>query len=41
MTRLTERAKQNYLRMLRGERPILGTLDFVPARGPKIPRRKS
>ena len=37
MTRLTHEAKLNYLRMLRGEKPILGSLNFAPARGPKIP----
>lgn len=40
MTRLTEHAKQNYLRLLRGEKPVLGSMQFTPARGPKIPAKR-
>ncbi|QQO90256.1 hypothetical protein pEaSNUABM5_00114 [Erwinia phage pEa_SNUABM_5] len=41
MTRLTELAKQNYLRMLRGEKPVMSGKVFLPAKGPKVPRRSS
>lgn len=41
MTRLAELAKQNYLRMLRGEKPIMPSGMFTPAKGPKVPQRTS
>jgi len=41
MTRLTELAKLNYLRMMRGEKPVMPSGVFAPAQGPKIPQMRN
>lgn len=41
MTRLTDRAKENYLLMLRGEKPRMSSGLFTPVKGPTVPERKN